>query len=107
MEKTPAVDCNEAVKKQALPTSAALGLAPWDLMHVREGRCRCGGCGCSCRMWLRMDVAVACGWEKVDRGTVFAGVVWRGVGWGGDGVRWGDDDEGAERAQVACLGPGL
>ncbi|PNW84033.1 hypothetical protein CHLRE_04g218450v5 [Chlamydomonas reinhardtii] len=36
MEKTPAVDCNEAVKKQALPTSAALGLAPWDLMHELE-----------------------------------------------------------------------
>ncbi|KAG2423760.1 hypothetical protein HXX76_015036 [Chlamydomonas incerta] len=33
MEESPAVDCNEAVKKQSLPTSASLGLAPWDLMH--------------------------------------------------------------------------
>ncbi|KAG2452028.1 hypothetical protein HYH02_003066 [Chlamydomonas schloesseri] len=33
LDKSRTVDCNEAVKKQALPTSASLGLAPWDLMH--------------------------------------------------------------------------
>ncbi|GLI65059.1 hypothetical protein VaNZ11_008485 [Volvox africanus] len=35
-EKQPNVDCNKALRNQSLPTSADLGLAPWDSMRDLE-----------------------------------------------------------------------